>query len=94
MTKYSKVTFKDYSEKAIKFAMGIEYANNNTSIKTFFAPKSLLKDGCLPDWFLAKKFEEVNRGGVIRYETRALEDFEEEKAYLASYTHTDFMAAL
>ena len=55
---YIKVEIVSETEKAVKFAIRLWNGLNDFS-KEFFAPKSLVKEGKLPTWFINKKIEEI-----------------------------------
>lgn len=73
--------------------MAIAYQNKEF-VKTFFAPKSLMKDGCLPDWFLFKKYDEIRTPAMIGYDTKGVEDYLDEEQHLVIVTTSELVNAL
>ena len=70
MTKYIPLNAANWeSAKAIGIDVTIaEETTDQTRRVRFFVPKSLLKDGAAPDWFVAKKARELKEewAGSIR----------------------------
>lgn len=55
---YKKVKWHSCTEKAILFELVICYKDGPRDVKNIFAPKSLLKGGALPYWFICRKYQE------------------------------------
>jgi hypothetical protein len=72
--KLKKVFYKDYSDKAIKVEVVLVPKPlsdfDEEKVVSYFAPKSMLKDGCLPTWFVEKKIKEVEKYWRQRLRTK------------------------
>ena len=89
---YKKVKYISCTEKAILFELIICYKDGPREVKNIFAPKSLLKNGALPYWFIFKKYQEQVTQEMSGW--LVLEDLEKERAAVVDVIKEDPPAAV